>query len=53
MVVVHPALDVPQAGGDLVRDLCVRRGKGEKGRERVGYRKIEGEMPIFCQLAYT
>ena len=30
MVVVHPALNVPQAGRDSVRDLCVRRGKGEK-----------------------
>ena len=30
MVVVHPALDVPQAGRDLGRDLCVWWGKGEK-----------------------
>ena len=30
MVVVHPALDVSQAGRDPGRDLCVRWGKGEK-----------------------
>ena len=35
MVVVHPALDVPQAGRDSVRDLCVRRGKGEMGIVRI------------------
>ena len=30
MVVVHPALDVSQAGIDPGRDLCVRWGKGGK-----------------------
>ena len=30
MLVVHPALDVSQAGRDPGRDLSVRCGKGEK-----------------------
>ena len=30
MVVVHPALNVSQAGRDSGRDLCVRWGKGKK-----------------------